>query len=104
MQLASGKPLSSVGEAHQTINMGTSQVLAFTATSAQSAALGPRTTVVRLVSTQNVHVTVAATALADGTCMYLPLGVVQVIGVPPGSKIAAIRDSVSGNLFITEGQ
>ncbi len=83
---------------------GTSQKLAFTATTSQSAAVGSTTTLVRMISTQNVHIKIGAspTAVADGTSMYLPLGVAIVVGVTPSDKIAAVRDSADGNLFITE--
>jgi hypothetical protein len=106
---ASTKPPSNMGDGFDCIQLSgaVSQKLAFTGTSAKSAALGGRTTVVRLYSTQDVHIKVAvdanATAVADGTCFFLPKTVSVLVGVSPGQKIAAIQDSAGGNLFITEG-
>lgn len=84
---------------------GVSQKLAYTGTTAQSAAVGANTQLLRLVATSNCHVLVGSnpTAVADGTCLYLPLGIPQYVGCTPGDKVAAIQDSAGGNLFITEG-
>ncbi len=108
MQNASGKA-QSTSDGFPFINPGISQKLAFDA-SARSATFGPRTTVIRICATQDCHVMVATpatlitpTAVADGTALFLKSGVVEYIGVLPSSKIAAIKDSAGGNLFITEG-
>jgi hypothetical protein len=100
---------TNVGGVHQlhviddalTPQAGGSQKLAFTATSAATNAIAG--TIVRVVSMQNCHLAFGAspTAVADGTCVYLPAGVVQFFAVTSGSKIAAIQDSAGGNLFIT---
>lgn len=92
-------------ENFQAVYQGTCQKLAFTGTTAQSAALNTATSVVRLVATQNCHVKIGAnpTAVADGTCMYLVANVPEYVGVSGGDKIAAIQDSSGGNLFIMEG-
>lgn len=80
---------------------GVSSKLAFAATSAATNAITG--TIVRVVSTQNCHLAFGATptAVADGTCVYLPAGMVQMFAVTSGNKIAAIQDSAGGNLFIT---
>ena len=41
------------------------------------------------------------TAVAN-TSVYLPDGVVQLVSIPGGSKIAAIQASATGSLYITE--
>lgn len=96
-----------MGDGFEAIYPGVSQKLAFTGVNAKSAALQTRTTVVRLYSTQDVHLKVApdatAIAVADGTCYFLPKLVQMFIGVVGGQKIGAIQDSAGGNLFITEG-
>lgn len=104
-QLASTKPLSNLGDGFEAIYPGVSQKLSTIVTSAQSAALGARTSIVQLYATQDVHIKVGAnpTAVADGTCMFIPKLVAKMIGVAPGNKIAAIRDSADGVLYITEG-
>lgn len=102
---ASNRAKSSAGRSFPHPYIGVSQKVAYTGTSAQSTAFGANTTLVRLVATSNCHVLVGAnpTALADGTCLYVPLNTVVFIGVLPGQKIAAIQDSAGGNLFVTEG-
>ncbi len=89
----------------QAINPGTSQKKAFTATTGQSSAVAAGTSLVRLCATQNCHIAIGAnpTAVADGTGLYLPSGVVEYVGITGGHKIAVIRDTADGNLFITEG-
>jgi hypothetical protein len=70
--------------------------------SVQSAAIVG--TKVRLVSTQPCHVAFGAnpTAVADGSCFYLPAGVVEIVTVATGEKIAAIKEGeTAGKLFIT---
>ena len=78
-----------------------SSKVAFTAASAQSGALNG--TMVRLVPTQNCHVTFGAnpTAVADGSCMYLLAGSATIVGITSGQKLAAIQDLAGGNLFIS---
>lgn len=104
MDRASGKPISNGGDNFESIYPGVSQKLAFNA-SAQSAALGAKTSMVQLTSTQDCHLAFGAnpTAVADGTGMFLPKGLIVRVGVGPATKIAAIKDSSAGNLFITEG-
>jgi len=107
-------PGAKVGASYQAsgfpaIFPGDSQKVSFTGTSAQSAAFSGGTntesTVIRVFATEDCHIKVGAnpTALADGSCMFLPAGIVEYIGVNPTDKIAAIRDTTSGTLYITEG-
>ncbi len=104
METASGQALSSSGENFPFIYPGTSQKVAYDTTT-QSAALGARTSVVRLIASTDAHVKFGAnpTALTDGTSTFLKANIEYFFGVAPGSKIAAIKDSGAGNLFITEG-
>lgn len=80
---------------------GASVKVAFTATSAQTGAITG--TIVRVTATQNCHLAFGAnpTAVADGSCVYLPASSTQMFAVTSGNKIAAIQDSAGGNLFIT---
>lgn len=106
-QLGSTKPPSNLVDGWEALYPGVSQKVAFSVASAKSAALQARTSVVRLYATNDCHIKVApdatATAVADGTCYFLPKLVQFSIGVVGGQKIAVIRDSADGNLFITEG-
>lgn len=91
----------------QVVKPGVSQKVTVTGTSAQSSALGAGTSIVRLFATVNMFILVGTnpTALADGTNMFLPAGIETYVAIAEGStpKIAAIQNSVSGTLYITEG-
>lgn len=82
------------------ITPGTSQKVAFDASQQSAAITG---TVVRVVSTTDCHLAFGAnpTAVADGTCWFLPAGSVEYFRITSGSKIAAVKDSAAGTLFIT---
>lgn len=73
----------------------------FTNSSAQSTAISA--TVVRLVATQDVFYIAGAdpTATADGTSSFLPAGVLEHIKISSGDKIAALRETDDGTLYIT---
>lgn len=60
-------------------------------------------TVVRVVSSTDCHIAFGAnpTAVADGTCVFLPSNTPEYFRMTSGQKIAAIKDVVAGNLFIT---
>lgn len=103
-------PRSTKAQANQhdtfeTIIPGVSQALPFTGASAQSAALGLSTTILRVFSNQDCFIKVASnpTALADGTSTFIPGGIIDFIGVSPGSKVAVISNGTNGTLYITEG-
>lgn len=59
--------------------------------------------VVRLVASTDCHVAFGAVpvAAADGTCVFLPANVPEYFRITSGHKVAAIKDAVAGNLFIT---
>jgi hypothetical protein len=85
---------------------GASSKVAYTASDAASGSLVAGL-VYRLVATTNCHVNVNAAAVADGSCMYIPLGVPTFIVLDKRTAIAApvlhaIQDSAGGNLFITQ--
>lgn len=82
-----------------------SQKVAFSASSAQSTALLATNTNVRVYADQDCHIAVGAnpTAVADGSCLFLPAGQTEYFRVPAGGdKIAVIRDSADGTLYISE--
>lgn len=85
---------------------GTSQTRSVGAASAQSAAVGANTTLVRLFATVDtwVHFGANPTAVTTGTSIYLPAGVVEYFGCAGSDKIAALAaTAATGNLYITEG-
>lgn len=82
---------------------GTSQKVAFSSVSSQSAALGSSTTLVRVMASQNCYLAFGANPTATtSTSLFLPTGVIEKFGVTSATKIAVIRDSADGNLYITE--
>lgn len=94
------------GQSFQAIFPGTSQKVATTGTSAQSAALSSRTNLVRVYADADMFLAFGAnpTAVADGTNLFLAAGVVEYFGVTPSDKIAAIQATAAGNLYITEAK
>lgn len=62
------------------------------------------TTLVRIFATQDcfIKVGVNPTAIANSS-MFVPGGIIDFIGVQPGDKIAVIRSSSDGTLYLTEG-
>ena len=101
------KKSTNLGGVHQEhvlvdgLTVGLSSKVAIGAASAQSGALAGA--MVRLVSTQNCHVAFGAnpTAVADGSCLYLPAANPIIVAITSGQKLAVIEDSAAGNLFIT---
>lgn len=89
----------------QAMWIGTCQKKGFTSTSAQSTAVGASSSLVMLQATANCHVKFGSnpTATADGTSQYIQAGAIYVFPITGGHKIAIIRDSADGDLFITEG-
>lgn len=89
-------------------SLGTPAVLAFTGTSAQSAALSDltrtskaRAGTFRIVASADCFIAIGVNPTATTSSIYLPAGLVEYIDVPAGSKIAAIQSSGAGNLNIT---
>lgn len=100
----STQPTSNDGLGFPFIHIGASQKRTTSATSAQSTAVGAHTSVVRLYATKACHVVTGAdpTAVADAG-LYLPDAGEAYIGIQGGHKIAVIRDTADGALYITEG-
>lgn len=92
------------GESAPIFAPGASQQLAVGAVSAQSAAFAARTSAVLLFADQDCFVALGddPAALADGSHMLLPAGETRVVKVRGGDKLAAIRRSADGPLFVTE--
>lgn len=73
-------------------------------TSIQSAAFGPVTYAVRVVSTGNCHFHIGDSPVAVASNAFLSANQRgEFISVDPGSKIAVIQDaSATGNVYVTE--
>lgn len=77
--------------------------LSFTGTSAQSAAITVGGGALRLAADQHCWVSIGAnpTAAKDGTSILVPQFVSVDLRYADGDKVAAIRDTTSGTLYIT---
>lgn len=84
------------------IEIGTSQTVAIGATSVQSSAVDSNTSLIRLFSTVDCFITVGSNPTATTSHMILPAGIVEYIGITGGHKLAVIRNSASGTLYMTE--
>lgn len=92
-----------MGATVQAIRPGTVQTVAIGAASAASAAVGVRTTIVRVAATADCHIVIGAnpTATANDTPLFAKQP--EFFAIVPGEKIAVIQSSGAGTLFITEG-
>jgi hypothetical protein len=84
--------------------LGTSQVIAVTTSSQQSAAFGAGTTIVRLANaaTAHIHYAVGANPTASlTTSVQLPINQIEYIEVSAGQKIAVISGT-SSTFSVTE--
>lgn len=84
---------------------GASQKLSFSGTSAQSAAVGDDTTIIRVVAMgADCRVAIGADPTADANSMPVMDRVPEYFAIQPGDKVAAIQEgSTAGVLNITEG-
>jgi hypothetical protein len=76
---------------------GKTQTIAFNATPATSAAIGPQTYRVRLVAT-----TAALVNLGDATNLYLAPNFPEVYVTTPGQTLTVVQSSAAGSLCLTE--
>jgi hypothetical protein len=78
------------------------QSVAVSGTSAQSAVISGATNYVRLVSTTLCHIRAGSSPTATTSNMPLVPYVPEYFAVNSGQKIAVIQNSSSGTLYITE--
>jgi len=87
----------------QALPLGTTQTVSVTNSSAaNSTAFVAGTTVVRVVSTTDCHIIFATSPTATTSTAYLPANQVEYFKATAGEKIAAIRASADGTLYVTE--
>lgn len=82
------------------MNYAGGQNLSVGAVTAQSAAITAEA--VRIVATEDCYFSVGAnpTAVITGASAFLPAGVVELVAIKSGWKLAAIQDTVAGVLNI----
>lgn len=78
------------------------QAVAVSGTSAQSAAISGATNAVRLMATTLCHVRIGANPTATNTNMPLAPYCPEYFVVGSGNKIAVIQNAAAGTLYITE--
>jgi len=89
-------------ETIQCVGIGAAQAVSFDG-STQSTATSTNTRIVRLVSTTACHVAFGSNPTATTSSTYLPAGSVEYFKIKGGDKIAAIKNTAAGSLYITEG-
>ena len=90
------------GNVVQAMAPGASQSVATSGSSAQSAAFGTDTTVVRLMASQDVYLAFGSNPTATSTGLHLPAGVPEYFAVTAGEKVAALQVSAAGALNVVE--
>lgn len=81
---------------------GSTISISVSGTSAQSAAISTTTGYVRLFATTLCHIRMGSNPTATTSNMPLAPFVPEYFQIVPGQKIAAIQNSSSGTLYITE--
>lgn len=81
----------------------TNQTVAYTGTSAPTTnAFGDGINVVRIVCTTDAFIVFAGTPVATTGGTFVPALTPEYFTVSPGQKVAAIRATVDGSMFVTE--
>lgn len=85
----------------QVMSLANTQILAFTGTAANSNLF--TSNIVRLYSTEDVHIASGNNAVATTSDAILPQGVIEYFEVPhSGHRFSALQVSAGGSLYITE--
>jgi hypothetical protein len=86
----------------QCVGLGDAQKVNFDA-SVQSTATSANTRIVRLVSATDCHIAIGADPTATTSSTFLPAYSVEYFKIVGGNKIAAIKATTAGALYVTEG-
>ena len=81
---------------------GDSQRVAVGVSSAQSAALGSETIIVRAIADVDCYLAFGANPTATTSDLFLAAGAAEYFGVTPGTKIAVLYTGSTGYLNIVE--
>lgn len=84
------------------ISDASTQAIAVSGTSAQSAAISANAGYVRFLATTLCHIRIGSSPTATTSNVPLAPYVPEYFVVPSGSKVAVIQNSASGTLYITE--
>lgn len=102
----STKALANHNQSFECIIPGAAQPLSFTNVSAQNGtAFDAKTTVLELFATEDCFVKRGTNPTASAAdSHFVPSGISKFIGIKRGEKIACIRLTTSGTLYITEAE
>ncbi|MFA5490007.1 MAG: hypothetical protein WC284_12435 [Candidimonas sp.] len=75
------------------------QVISFEDASVQSSSINSQ--IIRVVCNENCHIAIGEDPTATENSMLIPAGTHEYFVITPGDKIAALRESNNGKLFIT---
>lgn len=91
----------------QTLYPGNNQTVNVSSSSTQSSAFGADASIVRLFSTKDCWVRFGTnptvTAGSNALDIFVPGGIIQFFGVVGSQKLAVIRTSSDGTLYLFEG-
>lgn len=98
-----GQFIDNLGYPAPVFKFGATQVVAYTATAASSAALGDETRLVHLWPSTDCHILIGPSPqTADANDVPLTAKIATVVRVNPGDVISVIRQTDNGNLYVTE--
>jgi len=80
-----------------------SLTVAYTGTAGTTSAIPAGASVVRVIATTDcfIEITVAGTAAAANTGLYLPALTPEYFSCPPSAKVSAIQVASGGTLYVT---
>lgn len=81
---------------------GTNQVMTTSGSTQQSAAVGSKTTVVRIAATADAFFEIGANPTATTSSMVIPGGTVDFLAIAPGHKVAVLQVALAGKVSVTE--
>jgi len=92
-----------LSETIQALAPGTTQTVSTASSSAATSnAFASGTTVVRIIATEDCNIVFAASPTATTSSTFLPANQVEYFKVTAGDKVAAIQNSASGTVYVTE--
>lgn len=93
-------------EMFQCISPGVSQAVAVGASSVQASSFSDGVTIIRVFCTVDAWISFGSSptaAIEGASSMFLPGGILEYFEIKNGEKLAVIRNTASGKLYITEG-
>ncbi len=84
------------------VGLGTAQRVSFDS-STQSSATAENTRIIRVVATTDCHIATGSNPTATTNSTFLPAYSIEYFKIVGGHKVAAIKATTAGVLFVTEG-